>query len=299
MQRLNYQHLYYFWTVAKEGSVSRASEKLHLAQPTISAQIGVFEEAIGEKLFSREGRGLVLTETGRGVFHYAEDIFALGRELTGFLNGRGGGHVARLTVGVVDGLPKLLAYLLLEPALRLVNPVRLICYEDKPDRLLAEIALHSVDLVLADLPATAAAGQRLFNHALGESSVGVFAVPELAERYRPGFPRSLNGAPFLLPAPSLALRRSLDQWFDAMSLSPDIRAEIEDSALLKTFGAAGAGLFVAPLLVEEDIRRQYHVETLGALDGVRERYYAITAQRKVQHPAVQAILDSARGLQDQ
>lgn len=258
----------------------------------------MFEEAIGEKLFSREGRGLVLTETGRGVFHYAEEIFALGRELTGFLNGRGGGHVQRLTVGIVDGLPKLLAYRLLEPSLSLTSPVRLICYEDKPERLLAEIALHSVDLVLADLPATAAAGQRLFNHALGESSVAVFATPELAARYRPGFPRSLNGAPFLFPAPSLALRRSLDQWFDAASLSPVVRAEIEDSALLKTFGAAGAGLFVAPLLVEEEIRLQYRVETLGVLEGVRERYYAVTAQRKVQHPAVQAILDSARALQE-
>ncbi len=299
MQRLNYQHLLYFWTVAKEGGVSRASEKLHLAQPTISAQLAVFEEAVGEKLFHRDARKLTLTETGRGVFHYAEEIFALGRELTGFLNGRGGGHVPRLTVGIADGLPKLLAYRLLEPALRSAEPIRLICHEDKPERLLSEIALHSLDLVISDVPATAAAGLRVFNHPLGESSVGVFGAGELAERYRPGFPHSLNGAPFLLPTTSLALRRSLDQWFDEENLSPNVRVEIEDSALLKTFGGAGVGLFVAPTLVEEEIRRQYRVEMVGSIDGVQERFFAISAQRKIQHPAVMAILEHSRSGQAQ
>ncbi len=294
MQRLNYQHLFYFWTVAKEGSVSRASEKLHLAQPTISAQLAVFEEAIGEKLFHRDTRKLTLTETGRGVFHYAEEIFALGRELSGFLSGRGGGRVQQLTVGIADGLPKLLGYRLLEPALRLAEPVRLVCHEDKPERLLAEIALHSVDLVLSDVPAAPTAGLRVFNHPLGESGVGVFGTAELAGRYAPGFPQSLNGAPFLLPTGSLALRRSLDQWFDAENLSPNIRAEIEDSALLKTFGGAGVGLFVAPTLVEDEIRRQYRVEMLGPIDGVYERFYAISAQRKIQHPAVIAILENVQ-----
>lgn len=293
MQRLNYQHLYYFWAVAKEGNMSRACEKLHLTQPTVSAQIAVFEEAIGEKLFHREGRSLRLTETGRGVLHYAEEIFALGRELSGFLNGRGGGHVSRLTAGIAEGLPKLLAYRLLEPALRMAEPVRLICHEDKPDRLLADIALHSLDLALSDVPATSAAGLRVFNHPLGESVVGVFGAADLAERYRADFPQSLNGAPFLLPTPGLALRRSLDQWFDAEQLNPDIRAEIADSALLKTFGAAGAGLFVAPVLVEKEVCRQYHVEFIGEIGGVHERFYAITAQRKIQHPGVRAILGGA------
>lgn len=294
MQRLNYQHLFYFWTVAKEGSVSRASEKLHLAQPTVSAQLAIFEDTLGEKLFHRDARKLVLTETGRGVFHYADEIFALGRELTGFLNGRGGGPMQRLTVGIADGLPKLLAYRLLEPALRLVGPLRLICHEDKPERLLAEIALHGVDLVLSDVPATPTAGLRVFNHPLGESEVGVFGTRDLVERYVRDFPRSLNGAPFLLPSGGLALRRSLDQWFDAENLSPNIRAEIDDSALLKTFGGAGVGLFVAPTLVEEEIRRQYRVELLGVAGGVRERFYAISAQRKIQHPAVVAILEQAQ-----
>lgn len=292
MQRLNYQHLFYFWSVAKEGGVSRASEVLHLAQPTISAQLAAFEDAVGEKLFHREGRKLVLTEAGRGVYHYAEEIFALGRELTSFLNGRGGGHVQRLTVGIADGLTKLLAYRLLEPALRLAGPIRLVCHEDKPERLLAELALHGVDLVLSDVPATPATGSRMFSHLLGKSGVGVFGTGELAGRYRPGFPNSLNAAPFLLPTPSLALRRSLDQWFDREGLSPNVRAEIEDSALLKTFGGAGVGLFVAPTLVEEEIRQQYRVEMLGTLEGVYERFHAISAQRKIQHPAVIAILEA-------
>jgi len=295
MQRLNYQHLYYFWSVAKEGNMSRACEKLHLTQPTVSAQIGVFEQAIGEKLFHRDGRGLVLTDTGRGVFRYAEEIFSLGRELTHFLNGRAGGRGLRLTVGIADALPKLLACRLIEPALRLSEPVQLHCHEDKSERLLAEIALHGIDLVLSDVPATPTPGVRVFNHLLGESGVSVFGVTELAQRYRPNFPRSLNNAPMLLPTGSLALRRSLDQWFDAENLAPEVRAEIEDSALLKTFGAAGLGLFVAPAIVEIEVCRQYRVEKVGRIEGVREHYYAISAQRRVKHPAVMAILDNAQG----
>jgi LysR family transcriptional activator of nhaA len=298
MQRLNYQHLYYFWTVAKEGGISRACEKLHLTQPTISAQIGVFEQAIGEKLFHRNGRGLALTDTGRGVFHYAEEIFALGRELTRFLDGRAGGRGLRLTVGIADALPKLLACRLIAPALRLPEPIQLHCHEDKSERLLAEISLHGVDLVLSDVPATPTPGARVFNHLLGDSEVWVFGAPALAERHRPDFPESLNGAPFLLPTPNLALRRSLDQWFDAAGIWPDVQAEIEDSALLKTFGSAGAGLFVAPAIVKEEICRQYRVETLGRLKGVQERFYAISAQRKIKHPAVIAILENAQASLD-
>ncbi len=294
MERLNYQHLYYFWTVAKEGSISRACEKLQLAQPTISGQLAVFERAIGQKLFHREGRGLVLTDTGRAVFHYAEEIFALGRELTNTLKGRPTGRGLRLSVGVADALPKLIAYRLIEPALHLAEPVQIVCYEDKAERLLAEISLHGIDLVLSDIPATPSAGARTFNHLLGECTVAVFGTQELAARYRPDFPRSLNGAPLLLPTPSTALRRSLDQWFDAEQLCPNIQAEIEDSALLKTFAAAGVGLFVAPVAVEMEIRHQYGAESIGRIDAVRERFYAISPQRKLKHPAVLAILESAR-----
>jgi len=291
---LNYQHLYYFWTVAREGSVTRACEKLHLAQPTISAQLAVFEQAVGEPLFLKEGRKLGLTDTGRAVFHYAEEIFALGRELTNTLKGQPGGRGLRLTVGVADALPKLIAYRLIEPALRLPDPVQIVCYEDKAERLLAEISLHGIDLVLSDVPATPSSDSRAFNHLLGECGVAVFGTAELAARYTDDFPRSLSGAPFLLPTLSTALRRSLDQWFDSESVSPKILAEIEDSALIKTFGNAGIGLFVAPTAVETDVQRQYDVHVIGRIEAVRERYYAITARRKLKHPAVTAILNDRK-----
>ncbi len=294
MERLNYQHLYYFWIVAKEGGITRACEKLHLAQPTISGQLAVFERAIGEKLFNRDRRKLVLTDVGRTVFHYAEEIFALGRELTNTLKGNASGRGLRLNIGMADALPKLIAYRLIEPVLCLPDPVQVVCYEDKAERLLAEISLHSLDLVLSDIPATPSTGTRTFNHLLGESGVAVFGIHEMAMRYRANFPSSLNGAPMLLPTLSTALRRSLDQWFDSEGLCPNIRAEIEDSALLKTFARAGVGLFVAPVAVETEIRYQYGAEIIGRIDTVRERFYAVSAQRKLKHPAVLAILENAQ-----
>jgi LysR family transcriptional activator of nhaA len=293
MERINYQHLFYFWNVAREESITRASEKLHLAQPTISGQLAVFEQTIGEKLFYKDGRKLALTDTGRMVFHYAEEIFSLGRELTNTLKGRPTGRALRLTVGVADALPKLVAYRLIEPAFRLPEPVQILCYEDKAERLLAEISLQGIDLVLSDVPLTPASGAKAFNHLLGECAVAVFGTPELAAVYRPDFPRSLSGAPFLLPTGNTALRRSLDQWFDAEDISPRIRVEIEDSALLKTFGGGGAGVFVAPTTVQAEIQRQYDVEVIGRIEAVRERFYAITVRRKLKHPAVTAILDNA------
>lgn len=291
--RLNYQHLYYFWVVAKEGGISRACNKLHLAQPTISGQLAVFEKAIGEKLFHRDGRKLILTDTGRSVLNYAEEIFALGRELTNTLEGNNAERGLRLRIGVTDALPKLIAYRLIEPALHLADPVQLQCYEDKTERLLAEISLHSVDLVLSDIPATQSTGTRIFNHLLGECGVTIFGTRELATRYRSNFPQSLTGAPFLLPTPSTALRRSLEQWFDLENIRPQIRAEFDDSALLKTFARAGVGLFVAPIAVEKEICHQYGTEVVGRIDTVREQFYAISAQRKLKHPAVLAILENA------
>jgi LysR family transcriptional activator of nhaA len=293
MERINYQHLFYFWNVAREESITRASEKLHLAQPTISGQLAVFEQAIGEKLFYKHGRKLALTDTGRVVFHYADEIFSLGRELTNTLKGRPTGRALRLTVGVADALPKLVAYRLIEPAFRLPEPVQILCYEDKAERLLAEISLQGIDLVLSDVPLTPSSGVKAFNHLLGECAVAVFGTLELAAVHGPDFPRSLSGAPFLLPTGNTALRRSLDQWFDAEGISPKIQAEIEDSALLKTFGSGGAGLFVAPTAVEAEIQRQYDVAVIGRIEAVRERFYAVTARKKLKHPAVTAILDNA------
>lgn len=294
MERLNYQHLYYFWVVAKHGSITAACEVLHLAQPTISGQLAIFEQAVGSKLLLKQGRTLVLSETGRAVFHYAEEIFSLGRELTHMLKGRSTERGVRLNLGISDALPKLLAYSLVEPLLRLPELVQIHCLEDKTERLLAELALHGVDLVLCDVPATPASGARVFNHFLGESVVGIFAVPQLAERYRLDFPRCLNGAPFLLPTGNTALRRSLDQWFDTHELSPFIQVEVEDSALLKTFGAGGSGLFFSPVAVSEAIQRQYGVQMLGVAEGVVERFYAVTAQRRLKHPLVNTMLEQAQ-----
>jgi LysR family transcriptional activator of nhaA len=294
MDRLNYQHLFYFWNVAREGSVTRASEKLRLAQPTISGQLAVFEDAIGAQLLRKEGRKLALTEKGRTVYNYADEIFALGRELTNTLKGRAGALGQRLSVGVSDALPKLLVYRLIEPALRQSEQAQVVCHEDKAERLLAELSLHGVDLVIADTPATTAIGGRVYNHLLGQCGVAVFGAPELAARYQENFPASLDGAPFLIPTPATALRRSLDQWFESKRLFPQIRAEIEDSALIKTFAAAGVGLFVGPVAVSEQIENQYGLVRIGGLEGVTESFYAITVRRKIDHPAVTTILESAR-----
>ena len=294
MNRLNYQHLFYFWNVAKEGSIAGACTKLHLAQPTISGQLAVFEQAVGEKLYHKDGRKLVLSDTGRTIFRYAEEIFALGQELNNTLNGRISGRGLKLNVGVADALPKLIAYRLLEPVLQMNAAVQLICHEDKTERLITEISLQNIDLVLSDLPATPSIGTRVFNHLLGECKTAVFGSVELAQRYTNDFPKSLNGAPLLLPTHNTALRRSLDQWFDSEGLCPEIKAEIEDSALLKTFAAAGVGLFVAPVAVSIELQKQYGCYPIGMIDSVVERFYAITAQRKLKHPAVIAILDNAR-----
>jgi LysR family transcriptional regulator, transcriptional activator of nhaA len=294
MGRLNYQHLFYFWNVAREESVTRACEKLHLAQPTISGQLAVFEQAIGKKLFHKSGRKLLLTDTGRVVFHYAEEIFSLGRELSNTLKGQATGTGLRLVVGVSDALPKLAIYRLIAPAFNIPEAVQVLCYEDKTERLLSEMSLHSVDLVLSDVPITPSSSAKAFTHFLGDCSISVFGNQRLAAIYRPDFPRSLTGAPFLLPTSNTALRRSLDQWFDSKGISPNIRAEIEDSALIKTFGSGGIGLFVAPTSVEAEVQRQYGVETIGHIDAVQERFYAITLRRKLEHPAITAILDNAR-----
>ncbi len=294
MQRINYQHLFYFWNVAREESITRACEKLHLAQPTISGQLTVFEEVVGEKLFYKNGRKMALTDTGRVVFRYADEIFSLGQELTNTLKGRPTGRPLRLVLGVADALPKLVVYRLIEPVFQLPEPVQIVCYEDKAERLMAEISLQGIDLVLSDAPLAQSSSANAFNHLLGECTVTVFGTPQLAAVYRPDFPRSLTGAPFILPTSNTALRRSLDQWFDTENIHPKIQAEIEDSALIKTFGSGGAGLFVAPTTVETQIQRQYDVEIIGRIDAVKERFYAITARRKMKHPAVTAVLENAR-----
>ena len=294
MAWLNYHHLYYFWTVAREGSIARATQKLHLTQPTISAQLRALEDNLGEKLFHRTGRRLVLTEMGQVVYRYAEEIFTLGRELQDVIAGRPSGRPIRFSVGIADQVPKLLSHRLLAPALGLAEPVQLLCREGKPDRLFADLTTHSLDLVLTDAPLTADTKVRAFNHLLGETDVAVYGVAPLAEKHRRGFPRSLDGAPFLLPTEGTALRRSLEEFFDRERIRPVIVAEFSDSALLKVFGMGGLGLFAVPTAIHDDVRRQYSVKALGALDGVRESYYAVTIERRLRHPAVLAISEAAR-----
>ncbi len=295
MEWLNYHHLLYFWTVAKEGSVTRASEQLRLAQPTVSAQLRALEEALGERLFVRAGRGLELTDTGRLAFRYAEEIFSLGREFQDAVKDRPTGRPIRCSVGVVDVLSKLVAFRLLSPALALPQAVHLICREDRPDRLLAELATHALDLVLADAPTPPGSGVRAFNHLLGESGVCVFAPRRLAATYRRRFPESLHGAPFLVPTEQATLRRSLAHWFDARELRPHIVGEFDDAALLQTFAAAGHGLFAAPAVVAEEVTRRFNVRVVGTIGDLRERFYAITVERRLKHPAVVAICAQAKG----
>lgn len=294
MDWLNYHHLLYFWVVAREGSVARACEQLGLAQPTISGQVRELEQTLGEKLFQRAGRGLVLTETGKVVFAYADEIFKLGQELTNAVRGRGAGRPLRLVIGVADVLPRLIVYRLLQPLRHLKEPVRIVCREGKPPRLLADLAAHHLDVVLSDLPASPVVKVRAFNHLLGESGLSFFATPALAKKHGGDFPRSLDGAPMLLPTEETAMRRAVEHWLRGQHVRVDVRGEFEDSTLLKIFGQAGEGVFVMPTVIEPEVCRQYDVVALGRIDVPRVRCYAITAERRIKHPAVVALAAAAR-----
>jgi LysR family transcriptional activator of nhaA len=260
----------------------------------VSGQIRALEQALGEKLFARSGRRLVPTEIGRVAFRYAQEIFALGSELQDVLKGRSTGRPLRLLVGVADVVPKRVARRLLAPALELAEPVKILCREDKPDRLLAELAVHNLDIVIADAPVGPSARIRAFSHLLAECGVVFCAVPKLASAHRRGFPSSLDGAPLLLPAEGSTLRRSLDQWFGLHSIQPRVVGEFDDSALLKVFGQAGHGIFPVPAMIADEVQRQYQVRRVGRVDRVRERFYAISVDRKLKHPAVIAISEAAR-----
>lgn len=292
MEWLNYHHLFYFWMAAREGSVTRAAAELRLAQPTVSAQIKMLEEALGEPLFRREGRRLVLTEVGQLARRYADEIFTLGREFRDAMRGRPTGRSLRFAVGLANAVPKLVAYRLLQPALG--AGIHLTCVEDTRERLFAELALHNLDLVLSDLPLDPSAQIRAFNHVLGECDVEIFASPRLAKRLRRGFPRSLDGAPFILPREHGPLRRGLERWFESAEVRPQIVSEVDDSALIKVLGQGGVGLFAAPSVIHREISRQYDVVRVGRVPAVRERFYAISAERRLKHPAVIAITESAR-----
>jgi len=280
--------------VAKEGGITQASEVLQLAQPTLSTQIQKLEKSLGVKLFERKRRALVLTDTGQMVFRYADEIFNLGRELTDTLRGRASDDSIRLLVGVPDVLPKLIVYNLLKPALALEKRVKLVCHEGKLKDLLIDLAQYRLDLVLADSPLTPQVNVKAFNHLLGECGITIFGTAELAKKYKRGFPGSLNGAPMLLPTQTTALRRSLEQWFDDQEIRPDIIHEFDDSAILKIFGQLGEGLIALSSVIEKDVCEQYSLKVVGRIPELTERFYAISVERRLKHPAIVAITENAR-----
>lgn len=294
VQRLNYHHLFYFWTVAREGSIAAACKRLHVTQPTVSGQLRELEGSLGRKLFDRAGRGLALSETGRLVFRYADDIFAMGAELMDAVRGHVPSGELRIRVGVADVLPKLVVYRMLQPVLQMPEKSRLMCYEGKTAELLGRLAVHDLDVVLTDTPVPPHTGVKAYSHRLGESGLTVFGTPALTKRHKPGFPGSLDGAKFLFSTPNTALRRTMDHWFESRGISPAVAGEFEDSALLKSFGQSGAGLFAAPTFIEREIREQYGVRVVGRLAGAKEQFYAISMERRIKHPAVSVLTDSVR-----
>ena len=294
MEWLNYHHLFYFWLTVKTGTVSAAAQSLHLARPTVAAQIKELEKSVGRPLFEKQGRGLVLTEFGTQVHSYAEEIFALGHELREFIKTGHQGNRKRFVVGLPDVVPKHVAFELLKPALHMKDRPRTVCFEGKLDQLLSDLALHKLDLVISDAPAPASMEFKVYNHKLGECGMSMLATPQLTRKYKKGFPHSLTDAPVLLPTDHTAVRRSLDIWMDDNDIYPDIVAEFEDSALLKVFGEAGEGIFPVPTAIEALIKKQYGVQLVGRVPEVLHKFYAISAEKRVHHEATLLVVKQAR-----
>lgn len=294
MEWLNYHHLLYFWTVAREGGLAPAGKVLHLSQSALSGQIHRLEENLGHALFERRGRKLEMTETGRVVYRYAEQIFGLGREMLDVVRERPVNRPLRLVVGIADVVPKLLVRQLLAPAFQQEQRLALVCHEDHFDRLLSSLAAHILDVVIADGPVPPDSELRLFNHVLGESRVTLVAPASQASALRKNFPASLDGAALMLPLVGSTLRRNLDLWFEQNNVEPQIVAEAEDSALLKAFAAAGMGAMFVPTVIAKSVTRRYDVVEVAEVTGIVEHFYAITAERRLVHPAVIAMRSAAR-----
>ncbi|MCP4043761.1 MAG: transcriptional activator NhaR [Gammaproteobacteria bacterium] len=293
MNTINYKHLHYFWVVAREGSITRACKLLHLTPQTISGQLTLLENSMEIKLFERAGRGLVLTEAGRMALSYADEIFHLGMELKEVLRGQPSGRPLQFNVGITDVVPKLIAYRLLEPALQLPEQVNISCREDKLNKLLADIAVHKLDMILTDRPIPPGMSVRAYNHLLGECGVSFFAAKNHAAAYRDNFPSSLDGAPMLFPSNDTTIYGSLMQWFKQIKVAPITTGVFDDSALMKVFGQAGVGIFSVPTVVEKEVLHQYDVKVIGRTEDIRERFYAISAERKLKHPAVITVSHTA------
>ena len=293
---VNYKHLHYFWAVAREGGVARASERLHLTPQTISGQLRLLEKYLGVDLFTRVGRKLELTEPGRLVLSYADEIFSLGGELEEVIHQLPDSRPRLFRVGVVDLVPKSIAHRILEPALHMSEPLRMICREASLDTLLAELAVHRLDLVLADRPIPATVSTRGFSHKLGECAISFFATTKLKRKLKGDFPRCLDGAPILLPSSGSQLRAGIDQWLDKQRIYPRMIAEFDDSVLMKAFGQEGAGIFIAPAAIKAEVEWQYQVTEIGRVDEVKQRFYAISIERRVLHPVVSIVVEAAREL---
>ncbi len=293
MSNLNYKYLHYFWVVAHEGSMTRAAERLGVAVQTISGQLSLLERNLGKALFVSQGRGLALSDAGRLALGYADQIFQLGEALEGAVRGADSANTLRLRAGISDGIPKLLAYRLLVSVLAMPDDVRLICNEGSFEPLLAELALHHLDLVLTDRPAPVGGNLKVFSTRLGDFAAGLFGSSALVERYAPGFPGSLNGAPLFLPTRQNALRGRIDRWIENIGIHPRIVGEFQDSALLGTFGRAGLGLFPAPLVLAEQAAEQLNARPLGEMAGVSEQIYAISNERRIRHPAIEVLCSSS------
>lgn len=294
MEWLNYHHLFYFWTVAREGGIAAASRQLHVGRPAISMQLKSLEEFVGEPLFTRHGRHLELTQTGETVLSYANDIFETGRELVDQLRGRPTGRPQRFRIGIADVMAKLVTFQLLLPALDADSESVLECHENEPNKLFAQLAVHELDLVLSDIPLAPGLDVSAYNHVMGESTTTLFAARPLARKVKKGFPSSLTGVPFLMPSKAAAIRHSLEQWMEEEGVHPTVVAEFEDGALMKVFGQAGRGVFPAPSVVAKKICANYDVTPIGELVTVRERFYAISPERKIRHPGVARIVSSAK-----
>lgn len=294
MHWLNYHHLLYFWTVVREGSVSKAAVTLQLSQPTVSAQVRMLEHALGQQLFIKKGRTQLLSDVGRTVYRYADEIFGIGREMMETLEGRTAGRSMPLTVGIANAVPKLIAYRLLRPAIEQPDPVRLVCWEADPEQLIGRLATSTIDVVIANVPAPAHLPIKVFNHLLGESDVAFFAATPVAKRLRRQFPASLHKAPMLMPTTNSPLRHALEGWFDRHAITPQIVGEFEDSALMKVFGQATGCVFPAPAAVADDVAQFFGGRMVGRAETVRERYYVISVERRLTHPGVVAMTDVAR-----
>lgn len=292
---LNFRHLYYFWVVAKEGSITRAAERLDVAIQTISAQLSLLEQSIGKSLLAPQGRRLVLTDAGRVALGYADQIFLLGEQMQELLMSSDTERMMRLTVGISDSVPKLISSRLLEAALSLPERVKLVCYEDNFESLLGDLSMHKIDVVLTDRPVPSGTTLRVFSHLLGESDMMLFGVPELAKKHRAKFPSSLHAAPVLLPTRNNPVRSRIDHWFETHDVRPNVVGEFDDNALLNTFGRSGLGLFPASSALVADVEKQFGAVPVGELAQVREQFYAISNERKIKHPAIDAILSASHG----